>query len=184
MLGLPPLAQSGSPPTASPADFESRACQIVDRGRRSGVSGCRVDSLSQARGWLPRAPQGGVRMGARQTRESGQPRRLLAKLRPAPTRSTLARRSAPWTLPGALPLLLALAVALACAAPAAASDVYVPNFDSDDVSQYDVGAGGALAPKAAPTAPTGSNPVGVAVSPDGKSVYVTNFGPDTVSQYD
>ena len=60
---------------------------------------------------------------------------------------------------------------------------------SDSVSQYDVGAGGALSPKTPATVATGDlNPVGVAVSPDGRSVYVANFGDLTVigsvSQYD
>ena len=45
----------------------------------------------------------------------------------------------------------------------------------DSVSQYDVGAGGALAPKSPATVAAGrSTPSGVAVSPDGASVYVAN----------
>jgi len=49
--------------------------------------------------------------------------------------------------------------------------VYVANtgdfFDpaNDNVSQYDVGAGGALSPKSPPTVATGDRPFGVAVSP-------------------
>ena len=61
--------------------------------------------------------------------------------------------------------------------------VYVTNNLDDTVSQYDVGAGGALQPKTPPTVAAGSNPDGVAVSPDGGSVYVANFF-DGVSQYD
>ena len=52
------------------------------------------------------------------------------------------------------------------------------------VSQYDVGAGGALSPKSPATVATGAGPRGVAVSPDGRSVYVANSGSDSVSQYD
>jgi YVTN family beta-propeller protein len=80
--------------------------------------------------------------------------------------------------------LLTLLLALACAAPAAASDVYVTNTGSDNVSQYDVGAGGALAPKATPTVAAGDIPLRVAVSPDGQSVYVANTNSNDVSQYD
>ena len=67
----------------------------------------------------------------------------------------------------ALPVvaLLALLSALAWAAPAAASDVYVTNQFSSNVSQYDVGAGGALVAKATPTVPAGDGPFGVAVRP-------------------
>ncbi len=55
---------------------------------------------------------------------------------------------------------------------------------SDSVSQYDVGAGGALTPKSPATVAAGDGPFGVAVSPDGGSVYVTNCDGDNVSQYD
>lgn len=61
--------------------------------------------------------------------------------------------------------VLTLLFALACAAPAAASDVYVANRFSDNVSQYDVGAGGALTAKTTPTVPAGDAPFGVAVRP-------------------
>ena len=57
------------------------------------------------------------------------------------------------------------ALGLTFAPGATASDVYVPNLGSNDVSQYDVGAGGALAAKAAPTVPAGSLPFGIAISP-------------------
>ena len=55
------------------------------------------------------------------------------------------------------------------------------------LSQYDVGPGGALTPKSPATVATGSEPIGVAVTPDGRSVYVTDLGlvaPGSVSQYD
>jgi YVTN family beta-propeller protein len=89
-----------------------------------------------------------------------------------------------------VPLALCL-VALACAAPAWADDVYVTNHvplsleqPSGTVSQFDVGAGGALAPKSPAAVAAGFRPRGVAVSPDGQSVYVTNNGEHAVSQYD
>ena len=70
--------------------------------------------------------------------------------------------------------------------------VYVTNqggaVAAGTVSQFDVSAGGALQPKSPPTVPAGTFPIGVAVSPDGKSVYVTNQGgavaAGTVSQFD
>ena len=63
-------------------------------------------------------------------------------------------------------------------------NVYVTNLFDDAVSQYDVGAGGALAAKTPATAATGDGPAGVAVSLDGRSVYVTNVNGGSVSQYD
>ena len=62
--------------------------------------------------------------------------------------------------------------------------VYVTNSNDNTVSQYDVGAGGALSPKSPATVATGVAPQGVAVSPDGGSVYVANESRDTVSQFD
>ena len=55
---------------------------------------------------------------------------------------------------------------------------------SDNVSQYDVGAGGELTPGSPPTVSAGAEPLGLAVSPDGRSVYVANQAGDNVSQYD
>lgn len=69
-------------------------------------------------------------------------------------------------------------------AGAFSSSAYVVNFISSGaggISQYDVGTGGALSPKATPTVAAGNGPFAIAVSPDGKSVYVTNGntnGPD------
>jgi DNA-binding beta-propeller fold protein YncE len=73
---------------------------------------------------------------------------------------------------------------LAAAAPAqAAPFAYVTNA-GDGVSQYDVGAGGLLAPLSPATVAAHREPLGVAVSPDGRSVYVTNDMSDNISQYD
>jgi DNA-binding beta-propeller fold protein YncE len=77
----------------------------------------------------------------------------------------------------------------AAASAQAAPFVYVTNELSNDVSQYDIGAGGLLAPLSPPTVAAGTAPQeGVAVSPDGKSVYVSdfsaNFASGQISQYD
>ncbi len=71
------------------------------------------------------------------------------------------------------------------AAPASAAPfVYVTNQLANSVSQFDVSAGGLLAPLVPPTAPAGGGgPFGIAVSPDGRSVYVANAG-GSISQYD
>ena len=69
-----------------------------------------------------------------------------------------------------------------CGAGPAAPFVYVTNSGSNDVSQYDIGAGGLLAPLSPAAVATGIGPLAVAVSPDGGSVYVGD-GPG-VSQYD
>ena len=72
---------------------------------------------------------------------------------------------------------------LGAAAPARADPfAYVTNFLGSSVSQYDIGAGGLLAPLSPATVATTGGKFGVAVSPDGRSVYVT--GSDSVSQFD
>ena len=58
------------------------------------------------------------------------------------------------------------------------------NGFGNNVSQYDIRQGGKLVPKRPATVPAGTRPLGVAVSPNGRSVYVTNAGAhDNVSQY-
>ena len=76
------------------------------------------------------------------------------------------------------------------AARALSSSAYVVNFGTGNapstVSQYDLGADGALSPNATPTVAAGTGPFAIAISPDGKSVYVANYisnGPDGISQY-
>jgi DNA-binding beta-propeller fold protein YncE len=83
-------------------------------------------------------------------------------------------------------LSAAIAVGLlAVAAPAqAAPFAYVTNAIDGTVSQYNVGAGGLLAPLSPPTVVAGDRPSNVAVSPNGKSVYVANSTSNSVSQYD
>jgi DNA-binding beta-propeller fold protein YncE len=86
-------------------------------------------------------------------------------------------------------LVLLLATCLAGAASAHAQPfVYVTNVTSSTVSQYAVGAGGALSPLTPATVTTGVDPSAVAVTPDGKSAYVPNLASSllssTISQYD
>jgi DNA-binding beta-propeller fold protein YncE len=65
-----------------------------------------------------------------------------------------------------------------------ARSVYVANTGGESISQYDVGASGALSPKSPPEVTVGNIGQGVAVSPDGRSIYVTGTGDGRVSQYD
>lgn len=80
---------------------------------------------------------------------------------------------------------------IAVAASPDGKSVYVVDENSNglagEVSEYDVGAGGELTPKAIPSVAAGADPVAIAVSPDGKSVYVANSsspGAGGVSEYD
>jgi YVTN family beta-propeller protein len=62
-----------------------------------------------------------------------------------------------------------------------ATSVYVANFFNPiegapgTISQYDVGAGGALSPKNPATVVAGGNPRIVGIAPDGRSVYVSDL---------
>jgi DNA-binding beta-propeller fold protein YncE len=67
---------------------------------------------------------------------------------------------------------------------AGAGSVYVANHDAGNVFQYDVGASGLLTAKAPATVASGTEPVGVAISLDGRSAYVTNRTTSNVFQYD
>ena len=90
-------------------------------------------------------------------------------------------------LPRCRPLLGAVILVslLVPAAAEAAPFVYATNNSSTNVSQFGVGAGGFLAPLVPPMVKAGDFPLGVAVSPNGKSLYVANVGRgDFVSQYD
>ena len=82
--------------------------------------------------------------------------------------------------------IVGMVASLLGAAAAARADpfAYVTNSADSSVSQYDIGAGGLLAPLSPATVAAGAAPVGVAVSPDGQSVYVTNHADASVSQYD
>ncbi|THI86876.1 MAG: lactonase family protein, partial [Nitrospira sp. CG24A] len=60
---------------------------------------------------------------------------------------------------------------------------YVANGDSDTISQYHIGATGALTPLSPPTVSTGDRPTSVTVNPSGRTAYATNSSSHTVSQY-
>jgi DNA-binding beta-propeller fold protein YncE len=61
--------------------------------------------------------------------------------------------------------------------------VYTANNGDNTVSQYDVGANGALTPKNPVTLADGADPTGIAVSPRGNSVYVVDLD-GTILRYD
>jgi DNA-binding beta-propeller fold protein YncE len=68
---------------------------------------------------------------------------------------------------------------------AAPPSAYVVNSGENTVSQYVIDPlSGILSPNSPPTVPTDSTPLGVAVSPDGRSVYAANDFSFTVTQYD
>ena len=59
---------------------------------------------------------------------------------------------------------------------------YATNFDAGTVSQYQIGAGGALTSLGADIA-AGVKPFSVSVEPTGQFVYVANYGSNSASQY-
>jgi DNA-binding beta-propeller fold protein YncE len=73
---------------------------------------------------------------------------------------------------------------LVAAPPAQASFPFAYVTGGSGILQYNVGAGGLLAPLSPPTVQTGRDPAGVAVSPNGRSVYVAISREENVSQYD
>ncbi len=62
---------------------------------------------------------------------------------------------------------------------------YVTDYTGNTILEYAVGAGGALAPMAAPNASlaTGNSPTDVLIDPSGAHVYVTNYAAHTVAQF-
>jgi 6-phosphogluconolactonase len=60
---------------------------------------------------------------------------------------------------------------------------YVANYGSNDISQYAIGAGGALTAMATAAVAAGTNPNSVTVDPSGQYVYVANSGSNNISQY-
>jgi 6-phosphogluconolactonase (cycloisomerase 2 family) len=69
-------------------------------------------------------------------------------------------------------------VSIACVAP-----VYVANFSDNTVSQYAVGADGALTPLIPATVAAGTGSGSVTIDPTGKYAYVANYNGNNVSQY-
>jgi DNA-binding beta-propeller fold protein YncE len=79
---------------------------------------------------------------------------------------------------------ISLLGALFPAGPASASSLYLVNLNDGSVSQYGVGAGGALSPLSPAVVPAGPGlSEGIAITPDGRSAYVANLS-GSVSQYD
>src|SRR5437588_9700604 len=81
-------------------------------------------------------------------------------------------------------LVFLFAVLLLPATAHAFGSAYVANAGSANVSQYAIATAGELSALTPATVAAGSLPVGVAVTPDGKSAYVTNLASGSVSQYD
>ena len=62
--------------------------------------------------------------------------------------------------------------------------VYVANVNDNDVTLYNIGAGGALLPNAVQAnVATGVHPFGLAIDPTGSYLYVANSGSNTISQF-
>jgi 6-phosphogluconolactonase len=59
----------------------------------------------------------------------------------------------------------------------------IPAAGPSTISQYAVGADGALTPLSASTVASGSGPSAIAIDPSGKYLYVANLGDNTVGQY-
>jgi YVTN family beta-propeller protein len=80
-----------------------------------------------------------------------------------------------WSLvPAGAAILLALVVS-----SAGASNAYVANFGSEDVSVIDT-----ATKQVVGTIKVGGRPKGIAITPDGKTAYVANFGSEDVSVID
>src|SRR5690606_32126792 len=60
---------------------------------------------------------------------------------------------------------------------------YVANYNGATLSQYAIGADGALSPVAGGSVATESEPNSVAVHPNGRFVYVTNSASNSISQF-
>ena len=86
------------------------------------------------------------------------------------TRSRRAARSPRWRRRRSRPAVEPIAVAVS---PNGQS-VYVVDNGSSEISQYTVGAGGALAAMTTPTVAAGAASSAIAVSPNGQSAYVVN----------
>ncbi|HET9721268.1 MAG TPA: PKD domain-containing protein [Solirubrobacteraceae bacterium] len=78
-------------------------------------------------------------------------------------------------------LLAATVLAAPGAAQAAPSGLFVGDYSTTTISQFTIGAGGALSLNG--TAPTGTHSWTLAATPNGKYLYATNNGDGTISQY-
>ena len=85
---------------------------------------------------------------------------------------------------GALYVSVVGAATSASASADGTESVYVVDDGSSAISQFGIGAAGALSPLSPPAVPTGSdNSFNVAVTPNGTNAYVTNGSLGSVSQY-
>ena len=138
-----------------------------------------------------RVPAGGHRGGERQVRARvraaarpglsvspgipTEPVGGVARIPCEPVGSSLfVMKASPWAVAVALFLTI-----LGAGEALGASSVYVTS--GRGVSQYSVGAGGALSPRSPATIPAPGQPVAIAVAPGGKSVYVLA---DRLLEYD
>ena len=82
--------------------------------------------------------------------------------------------------------LVAASWAVAAATALGAESAYVSNLNGggQDISQYDIGAGGLLSPKSPQAVSSAAGPFGSALTPDGRHFYVANANDNKVSQYD
>ena len=74
-------------------------------------------------------------------------------------------------------------IAVACSPHTMPNFAYVSNQSSGDVSQYTIGADGALSPMTVPTVAAGSAPRSLTVDPSGAYAYVPDSGDDVIWQY-
>ena len=158
---------------------EGRVCT----SRMLAVARCRVTASTHAEGWSLRLlPLLALAQSMwRSLPTAVAPMSSMATA--GPCRSTTSALMGPWrqrprppSLPEATPGRMAIS--------SDGHSAYVANSSDDSISQYDIGPGGLLAPKAQATVATGDTPEDVAISPDGTSAYVSNRLGNTLSQYD
>jgi DNA-binding beta-propeller fold protein YncE len=80
--------------------------------------------------------------------------------------------------------LVVTAFSAGAGSASAASSAYVAELETEKVTQFGVGIGGALAPLLPENVAAGEGPFAIAISPDAKSLYVTDVNVERVSQFD
>ena len=86
-------------------------------------------------------------------------------------------------MPGTLRLMLAVGLGALLAAPSlawAGSDLYASDWTRGAVSTFSLDAGGLLSQRGTGITSSGSQPAGLAISPDGQDLYVANKSQGTV----
>ncbi|MFI6173750.1 lactonase family protein [Nocardia sp. NPDC051052] len=68
-------------------------------------------------------------------------------------------------------------------AAAASGTVYVTNSDSNNVSVFSIGAGGALSKVHEPVGDCGEDPRAIVAAPNGRTIYVSNTGANHISAF-